>query len=133
MWKQFKEFALRGNVMDMVIGVIIGTAFGNMINSLVNDMIMPPIGVIVGKVDFSNLYINLSNQYFPTIAEARAAGVATINYGIFLNTLIHFLIVAMAAFLVMRQINRLKKSGDLSDEEEYKSCIYCCSRIPSSG
>ena len=100
MWKEFKEFAMKGNVIDLAIGVIIGGAFGKIVTSLVNDIIMPVIGRLVGKVDFSNLYINLSGQQFNSLQEAQAAGAATINYGLFLNNLINFLIIAFSIFIV---------------------------------
>ncbi len=108
MWKEFKEFAMKGNVIDLAIGVVIGGAFGKIVTSLVNDIIMPVIGSLVGKVDFSNLYINLSGQQFNSLQEAQAAGAATINYGLFLNNLINFLIIAFSIFIVIKQINKLK-------------------------
>ena len=108
MWKEFKEFAMKGNVIDLAIGVIIGGAFGKIVTSLVNDIIMPVVGSLVGKVDFSNLYINLSGQQFNSLQEAQAAGAATINYGLFLNNLINFLIIAFSIFIAIKQINKLK-------------------------
>lgn len=108
MWKEFKEFAMKGNVIDLAIGVVIGGAFGKIVTSLVNDIIMPVVGSLVGKVDFSNLYINLSGQQFNSLQEAQAAGAATINYGLFLNNLINFLIIAFSIFIVIKQINKLK-------------------------
>ena len=108
MWKEFKEFAMKGNVIDLAIGVVIGGAFGKIVTSLVNDIIMPVIFRLVGKVDFSNLYINLSGQQFNSLQEAQAAGAATINYGLFLNNLINFLIIAFSIFIVIKQINKLK-------------------------
>jgi len=109
MLKEFKEFALKGNVIDLAAGLIIGAAFGKIVNSLVNDIIMPPIGRVLGKVDFTNLFVNLSDQSYASLAEAKKAGAATLNYGLFLNTCIEFLIVAFAVFLVVRQINRMRK------------------------
>jgi large conductance mechanosensitive channel len=109
MLKEFKEFALRGNVVDMAVGIVIGAAFGKIVTSLVNDVIMPPVGLLLGNVDFSNLFISLSSQSFATLAEAQAAGVPTLNYGLFVNTVIDFVIVAGAIFLVVRQMNRLVK------------------------
>src|SRR5574337_1507789 len=102
--KEFKEFAMRGNVLDMAIGIIIGAAFGKIISSFVNDILMPPIGLMVGKVDFTNLFVDLSGGAYPTLAAAKAAGAATINYGLFLNSVLDFLIVAFAIFLLVRQI-----------------------------
>ncbi len=129
MLKEFKEFAMRGNVMDMAVGIIIGAAFGRIITSLVADVIMPPIGVLLGKVDFSNLFINLSGKPYDTLAAAKAAGVATINYGVFLNTVIDFLIVAFVIFLVVRQINRWSKPP-APPASTTKECPYCVSSIP---
>jgi large conductance mechanosensitive channel len=112
MLKEFKEFAMRGNVVDMAVGIIIGAAFGKIVTSLVNDIIMPPIGLLVGNVDFSQLFINLGGGAYATLAEAQAAGAATINYGIFLQAIFDFLIVAFAIFLVVKQMNRLKKKEE---------------------
>ena len=109
MWKEFKEFAVKGNVIDLAVGVVIGAAFGKIITSLVEDVIMPPLGLLLGKVDFSNLFINLSDVSYATVAEAKAAGAATINYGVFINTLISFLIVALAIFFVIKLINRVRR------------------------
>lgn len=110
MLKEFKEFAMRGNVVDLAVGVIIGAAFGTIVNSLVKDIIMPPIGLLLGGVDFSDLFINLSGQEYASLAEATAAGAATINYGLFINAIINFLIIAFAIFLLIKQINRMKKT-----------------------
>jgi large conductance mechanosensitive channel len=110
MLKEFKEFAMRGNVVDLAVGVIIGAAFGTIINSLVKDIIMPPIGLLLGGVDFSDLFINLSGGEYASLEEAAAAGAATINYGVFINTIINFLIVAFAIFLLIKQVNRMKTS-----------------------
>jgi large conductance mechanosensitive channel len=114
MLKEFKEFAMRGNVLDMAVGIIIGAAFGKIIASLVEDVLMPPIGLLLGKVDFSNLFINLSGQSYPSLEAAKAAGAATLNYGIFFNTIINFLIVAFAIFLLIKQVNRFtaKKAAE---------------------
>jgi len=109
MWKEFKEFAMKGNVVDLAVGVIIGAAFGQIVSSLVNDVIMPPIGLVLGGIDFSDLYINLSGKAYVSLAEAKKAGAATINYGIFLNNVVHFLIVAFAVFILVKQVNRFKK------------------------
>lgn len=111
MLKEFKEFAIKGNVIDMAVGVVIGGAFGKIVNSLVADVIMPPIGLLLGKVDFSNLFLNLSGKPVESLAEAKKAGLATLNYGLFLNTCIEFLIIAFAIFLVVKQINRLKREA----------------------
>lgn len=130
MLKEFKEFAMRGNVVDMAVGIIIGAAFGKIVSSLVNDIIMPPIGIMMGKMDFSNLFLNLSDKPVRTIAEAKAAGAATINYGLFINNIIDFTIVAFAIFLLVRQINRLKRQpAEESAEPSTKECPYCMSSI----
>ena len=111
MLKEFKEFAIKGNVIDMAVGVVIGGAFGKIVNSLVTDVIMPPIGLLLGKVDFSNLFLNLSGTPAASLAEAKAKGLATLNYGVFINTAIEFLIIAFAIFVVIKQINRLKREA----------------------
>ncbi|EOU1757259.1 large conductance mechanosensitive channel protein MscL [Clostridium perfringens] len=133
MWKEFKEFAMKGNVVDLAIGVVIGGAFGKIVTSLVNDIIMPIVGRLVGKVDFSNLYINLSGQQFNSLQEAQAAGAATINYGLFLNNLINFLIIAFSIFIVIKQIKKLKdftmKKEDAQAEATEKDCPYCYTKI----
>jgi large conductance mechanosensitive channel len=129
MFKAFKEFAMKGNVLDMAVGIIMGVAFGKIITSFVNDVIMPPIGLLLGNVDFSSLFINLSRQSYKTIAEAKAAGAATVNYGVFLNTVLDFLIVAFVMFLMVRQINRLKKAP-APPPVTTKECLYCLSTIP---
>ncbi len=131
MLQEFKEFAMRGNVLDMAIGIIIGAAFGKIITSFVNDILMPPVGLLLGKVDFSNLFINLSGQPYATLAEAQAAGAATINYGVFLNTVLDFIIVAFVIFLLVRQVNRLKREPEAPPAEPTtKECPYCLSTIP---
>src|SRR5580704_14616822 len=107
MLKAFKEFAMKGNVLDLAVGIIIGAAFGKIVSSLVADIIMPPIGLLLGKVDFANLFIDLSGGNHPTVAAAKAAGAATINYGIFLNTIIDFVLVAFVIFMVVKQANKL--------------------------
>jgi len=129
MLKEFKEFAMRGNVLDMAVGIIIGTAFGRIITSLVNDIIMPPIGLLLGKVDFSGLFLNISGKSYDTLAAAKAAGAATINYGTFLNTVIDFLVVAFVIFLLVRQINRWNKPAPAAAPTT-KECPYCVSSIP---
>lgn len=110
MLREFKEFAVKGNVLDMAVGVIIGGAFGKVVNSIVNDVIMPPIGLLLGRVDFSNLFINLSGGDFSSLGEAKKAGAATLNYGAFLNTILEFLIVAGAVFFLVKQANRLRST-----------------------
>ncbi len=128
MLKEFKEFAMRGNVLDMAVGIIVGAAFGRIITSLVSDVLMPPIGLLLGKVDFSGLFVSLSGKSYATLAEARAAGAATINYGVFLNTLIDFVIVAFVIFLLVRQINRWNKPAP-APVPPTKECPYCVSAI----
>lgn len=129
MLKEFREFALRGNVLDMAIGIIIGAAFGKIITSFVNDVLMPPIGLAIGKIDFSSLFINLSGQSYSTVGAAKAAGAATINYGIFLNTVIDFILVAFAIFLLIRQVNRMKRQPEAAPAIT-KPCPHCLSTIP---
>jgi large conductance mechanosensitive channel len=129
MFKEFKEFAMKGNVMDMAIGIIIGVAFGKIISSLVSDVIMPPIGLLLGKLDFNNLFINLSGGGFATLAEAKAAGAPTLNYGVFLSTILDFVIIAFAIFLVVKQLNRFKKVPAPADPST-KECPQCLSTIP---
>jgi large conductance mechanosensitive channel len=129
MGKEFKEFVMRGNVMDMAVGIIIGAAFGRIVTSLVNDLIMPPIGLILGKVDFSSLFLPLSSTHYDSLAAAKAAGAPTINYGIFLNAVIDFLIVAFVIFLVVKQVNRLKKTPAAAPPNT-KDCPYCKTSIP---
>jgi large conductance mechanosensitive channel len=132
MLREFKEFAMRGNVIDMAVGVIIGAAFGKIVTSLTNDILMPPIGLLLGKVDFSSLYLNLSGTAYPSLAEAKKAGAATINYGAFINTVIDFVIVAFVIFLLIRQINRfLAPAPTPPAEPTSKDCPYCLSQIPT--
>lgn len=130
MLKEFKEFAMKGNVMDMAVGIIIGAAFGRIVTSLVNDIIMPPIGLLLGRVDFNSLFLNISGTSYPTLATAKAHSAATINYGTFVNTVIDFLIVAFAIFLVVKQINRWTKKPGPPPEVTTKNCPYCLSAIP---
>jgi large conductance mechanosensitive channel len=129
MLKEFKEFAMRGNVLDMAVGIIVGAAFGRIITSLVSDILMPPIGLALGKVDFASLFINISGTSYPTLAAAKAANAATINYGSFLNTVIDFVIVAFVIFLMIRQVNRWKPAP-VSAAPTTKECPYCASQIP---
>ena len=112
MFKEFKAFAMRGNVVDMAIGIILGAAFGKIVNSLVGDIIMPPIGKLLGGVDFSGLFINLTGAHYATLQEAQAAGAATINYGVFITTLLDFVIIAFAIFMVVKGMNRLQRKAD---------------------
>ena len=135
MLKEFKEFAMRGNVVDMAVGIIIGAAFGTIVTSLVSDVIMPPIGLLLGNVDFSNLFVVLKQGAvsgpYESLAAAKAAGAVTINYGTFVNTLISFIIVAFAVFLLIRGINSLKrKSEEPAAEPTTKTCVFCHSVIP---
>lgn len=109
MWREFREFAMRGNVIDLAIGIILGAAFTTIVNSLVNDMIMPPLGLLIGGIDFSNFFVTLKGGSYPTPEAAKAAGAVTVNYGLFINAIIRFLIVAFAIFLLVKQINRLKR------------------------
>lgn len=128
MIKEFKEFALKGNVVDMAVGIIIGAAFGKIVSSLVRDVMMPPIGLVMGEVDFSNLFITLGGGEFATLADARAAGAPTLNYGVFLNNVADFLIVAFAIFLVIRQINRFRARP--APTPTTRPCPECLSTIP---
>jgi large conductance mechanosensitive channel len=128
MWKEFREFAARGNVLDLAVGVIIGAAFGRIVTSLVADMIMPPIGMVIGGLDFSNLFIALNGVSYPSLTAAQAAAAPTINYGRFANTVLEFLIVAFVIFLLVRQINRMK-TAPAPPTDDSRDCPYCVSRI----
>jgi len=130
MLKEFKEFAVKGNVIDMAVGIIIGAAFGGVVKSLVSDVIMPPIGLLLGKVDFSSLYLNLSGQEYDSITAAQEAGAATLNYGMFLNTIINFVIVAFAVFLLVRVVNTWKRKDEEKPAPSEKECPECLSKIP---
>lgn len=129
MLKEFKEFAMRGNVLDMAVGIVIGAAFGRIITSVVNDVLMPPIGLLIGKVDFSSLFVNLSGTAYPSLAEAKKAGASVIAYGAFLNTVLDFIIVAIVIFLLIKQLNRLKKPAPAAAPST-KDCPFCLSAIP---
>jgi large conductance mechanosensitive channel len=129
MLKEFKEFAMRGNVLDMAVGIIIGAAFGKIITSLVGDVLMPPLGLVLGKVDFSNLFLNISGKSYDSLAAAKAVGAPTINYGVFLNNIIDFLIVAFAIFLLIRMVNRWNKPAPAAAPKT-KDCSYCATAIP---
>lgn len=131
MWKQFRTFVARGNVMDLAVGIVIGAAFTSVVNSFVNDVLMPPIGVVTGGVDFANLFIDLSGEGYATLAEAQEAGAATINYGLFLNSLVSFLIVCFAVFLLLRSYNHLRereKSAPAAPTDQV--CPFCRFSIP---
>lgn len=129
MFKEFKEFVMRGNVVDLAIGIVIGAAFGKIVTSFVGDILMPPIGLLLGKVDFSNLFINLSSAHYDNLKAAKEAGAATINYGLFLQTAIDFVIVAFAIFLVVRAVNRLSRKKEAAPATT-KDCEFCLSSIP---
>ncbi len=128
MLKEFKAFAMRGNVIDLAVGLIIGAAFGKIVTSFVSDILMPPIGLLLGGVDYSNLFINLSGRPYPTIAAAKAAGAPTLNYGLFLGTIVDFLIVAFAVFLLVRQVNRFMAPPAAAPTT--KECPLCTLGIP---
>lgn len=130
MLKEFKEFALRGNVLDLAVGVIIGAAFGKIVTSFVQDILMPPIGLLLGGADFANYYVALNGQTYPTLAAAKAAGAPTLNYGVFVNSVLDFLIVAFAIFLLVRQVNRLKKEEVPPPLPSQKECPQCMMVIP---
>lgn len=135
MFREFKEFAMKGNVIDMAVGIIIGAAFGSIVNSLVNDVIMPPIGLLLGKVDFSNLFIVLKEGTaapppYTTVAEAKKAGAVTLNFGLFINTIISFLIVSFSVFLLIKNVNRFKRQKEVPPPiPTTKECPYCFSTI----
>jgi len=127
--QEFKSFALRGNVVDMAVGIIIGAAFGKIIGSLVDDVLMPPLGLAVGGVDFGDLFINLSGTHYPTLAAAQQAGAATLRYGLFLNTVLNFAIVAFAMFMVIKGMNRMKGPAPAAAPSTM-ACPECLSQIP---
>jgi len=127
MLKEFKEFIARGNVVDLAVAVVIGAAFGKVVTSFVEDVLMPPIGLALGKVDFSNLFLNLSEKDFPSVAAAKAAGAATLNYGMFFNHIINFVIVAFAIFMLVKQINRMQAPAAAPAT---KDCPHCLTAIP---
>jgi large conductance mechanosensitive channel len=131
MWKEFKEFALKGNAVDLAIGVIIGAAFGGIVKSLVDDIMMPPIGKALGGVDFSNLFLVLGDGTYPSLKAAKEAGAATINYGVFINVLINFLIVAFVLFMVVKAMNRMKREAPApAPAPTEKECPQCTTSIP---
>ena len=129
---EFKAFVMRGNVIDMAVGVIIGGAFGKIVASFVADVIMPPIGLLLGGVDFSNLFISLKGVTYQSLAEAQAAGAPTLNYGVFLNNVINFLIIAFVIFIMIKQINKLQKPAKPAAPAAptTKECPFCCSVVP---
>lgn len=129
MLREFKAFAMRGSVLDLAVGLIIGAGFGKIVTSFVNDVLMPPIGLAIGRVDFSNLFIDLSRQGHTTVAAAKAAGAATLNYGLFINTVLDFTIVAFAVFLIIRQVNKLKAAPAAAPSTS-KDCSFCQMAIP---
>ena len=126
MWKEFKAFIMRGNVLDLAIGIIIGAAFGKIVTSFVNDILMPPIGLLLGKVNFANLFVSLDGKYYATLEEAKKAGAATLNYGAFIQSIVDFLLIALAVFLIIRQVNRFKGPVAVVTKE----CSFCASTIP---
>jgi large conductance mechanosensitive channel len=130
MWKEFKEFALKGSVLDLAIGVIIGAAFGKIVTSVVEDILNPLLGLLLGRVDLANRFISLSGGSYPNLAEAKKASAVTLNYGLFLNAVIQFLIVAWVIFLVVRSINRLRKQPETQAEPVTKECPFCAMTIP---
>jgi len=129
MLKAFRDFIMRGNVVDLAVGLVIGAAFGKIVTSLVNDILMPPLGLALGKMDFSGLFINLSKEAYPTLAAAKAAGAPTINYGLFINTIVDFIIVSAAIFFVVLQVARLRKMHEAPAAPSTKECPYCLSAI----
>src|SRR3970040_1558016 len=128
MYSEFKTFIMRGNVLDLAVAVVIGVAFGRIVTSFVEDVLMPPIGLLLGGVDFSNLFINLSGKDYPSIAAAKAAGAATLNYGVFINNILNFLIIAFAIFLLIRSISRMQRPAPAAPTT--KDCPYCLSAVP---
>jgi large conductance mechanosensitive channel len=129
MLEEFKKFAMRGNVVDMAVGIVIGAAFGKIVSSFVGDVLMPPIGLAMGGMDFSGLFVNLGSGTFPSLAAAKAAGAPTLNYGAFINTLIDFIIIALALFMVIKAMNRIKKPVE-ARAPDTKKCPECLAEIP---
>lgn len=129
MIREFKDFAMRGNVLDLAIGVIIGAAFGTVVNSLVTDIIMPPIGMAAGQIDFKDLFVSLNGVSYPSLAAAKTAGAPVIAYGNFINQVVNFLIVAFAVFLVVKQVNGMQKPAGAPDAPSTKACPFCLSNI----
>jgi large conductance mechanosensitive channel len=131
MWKEFRDFAARGNVIDLAVGVIMGAAFGKIVTSLVNDIVMPPIGLVIGRVDFKTLFVSLNGQTYATLDDAKKASAPTINYGVFLNTILEFLIVAFVVFLLVRQVNKWMPPPVVAPTEPRRDCPQCASSIPT--
>ncbi len=130
MLKEFKEFVMRGNVIDLAVGLVMGAAFGKIVASFVTDVLMPPVGLLLGRVDFSNLFVSLTGDAYPTLAAAKAAGAATLNYGLFIQTLVDFVIIAFAIFLVVRQVNRLSRKPEAAPAAPAtRLCPFCLSSI----
>src|SRR5262249_54140427 len=130
MIKEFRDFILRGNVLDLAIGIIMGAAFGGIVNSLVKDIIMPPIGLVLGKVDFTNLFVALDGKSYPSLKAAQDAGGSTLNYGLFVTTIIQFLIIALVVFMLIRAVNRIKPKPKAVEAANTKDCPYCLTTIP---
>lgn len=130
MFGEFKQFIQRGNVVDLAVGMVIGVAFGKIVASFVEDILMPPIGLGLSNVDFSNLFINLSGKDYPSVSAAKAAGAATLNYGIFFNSILNFVIIAFAVFLLVKQINRMQSPAPAGAAPSTRDCPYCLSAIP---
>ena len=130
MLAEFKKFAMRGNVVDMAVGIVIGAAFGKIVSSFVSDVLTPPLGLAMGGMDFSGLFVNLGGGDFATLAAAKAAGAPTLNYGLFINALVDFIIIALAIFMVIKAMNRLKKEEAPAKTPEVKSCPECLSEVP---
>ena len=131
MLREFRTFVMRGNVLDLAIAVILGVAFGKIVTSFTNDVLMPPLGLALGRMDMTNLFIDLSGTPHATLAEAKAAGAATINYGVFLNTIVDFLIVAFVIFLLIRKVNRLRGSSPEPEAQRTRECPECLSMVPA--
>ncbi len=131
MLKEFREFAMRGNVLDLAIGIIIGGAFGKIVSSFVSDVLTPPLGLLMGRLDFGNLFISLNGEAYSSLQAAKAAGAPTINYGLFINTVIDFLLVTLAVFILVKQINRLKRQEQPAPAEATtRDCPFCLSAVP---
>lgn len=133
MWKEFREFAMRGNVLDMAVGIVIGAAFGKIVSSFVSDVLMPPLGLLVGNIDFSDLFVVLKHGTvpgpYPTLAKAQEAGAVTINYGVFIDTVVSFLVVAFAVFLLVKSVNRLKRQ-EAPPAPSTTQCPHCLMVVP---
>lgn len=129
MFKEFKQFIMQGNVLDLAIGIVIGAAFGKIVTSFLDNILMPPIGLLLGRVDFNSLFISLSGQHYDTLKAAKDAGAATINYGLFISAVLDFLVIALVIFLIIRQVNRMKRPAAI-EAPTTKECAYCLSSIP---